>query len=83
MTPAVLPAGRREDEQCHEGDVDEEGGIDQAHGQQEGCVETALRLGLTGDSSDELCPGQAVADAGVDGSASQGDRSNLPAGRCS
>src|ERR1043165_2723932 len=39
-----------EDEQRHEGQVDEEHRLDQTDGQEEDRLETALGLGLTGDA---------------------------------
>src|SRR4051794_37962662 len=62
-----------EDEQRHEGEVDEEHRLDQTHRQEEDGLEAALRLGLAGDALDVGRAGKTVTDTGTDRTAGEGD----------
>jgi len=54
--------GENEDEQHGEGEVDEVHRLDQADRQEEQRLQPALRLGLAGDTGDQLATGEAVGD---------------------
>src|SRR3954453_19333229 len=60
-----------EDEQRHEGEVDEVHGLDQADGQEEEGGQPTLRLRLAGDARDQVPTGHAVTDGGADGAAAE------------
>src|SRR6187402_541010 len=62
-----------EDEQRHEGEVDEEHRLHQTDGQEEDRLQAALGLRLTGDTLDVGRTGEAVTDTGTDGATGQGD----------
>src|SRR5690349_15790634 len=62
-----------EDEQRHEGQVDEEHRLDQTHGQEEDGLQAALGLGLASDALDVGRAGQTVTDARADGATREGD----------
>src|SRR5579884_141993 len=70
---ALLALGQDEDEQGHDGQVDEVHGLDQTHDQEHGRVEPALHLGLPGDAGDGLATGQTVTDRRPDGSTAEGE----------
>src|ERR1044071_10472486 len=56
-------SGQHEDEQRHEGQVDEEHRLDQTDGQEEDRLKTTLGLGLTSNALDVGRTGQTVTDA--------------------
>src|SRR5581483_12371062 len=58
-----------EDEQGHEGQVDEVHGLDQTDGQEEDRHEAGLGLGLTGHTRDGLATRKTVTDGRTDGAA--------------
>jgi hypothetical protein len=59
-----LLAGCGEDEQCHDGDVDEERGFGEADGDQEGYEHSLLSLRLAEHARDELRAGDEGNDGG-------------------
>src|SRR6478752_7467373 len=67
------PSPEDEDEQRHEGQVDEEHRLDQTHGQEEDGLQAALGLGLASHALDVGRAGQTVTDARADGAAREGD----------
>ena len=69
----MAPGAEDEDEQRHEGEVDEEHRLDQTDRQEEDRLQATLGLGLTGHALDVGRTGQTVTDAGADGAAGQGD----------
>src|SRR5215468_12369435 len=71
--PESLLGGEREDEQRHEGEVDEVHRLDQADRQEEDAEQAALGLGLTGYAGDRRAAGEAVADGRADGAATEGE----------
>src|SRR6478735_12718195 len=66
-------SAENEDEQRHEGEVDEEHRLDQTDRQEEDGLQAALRLGLTGDTLDVGRTGQTVTDTGADRATGEGD----------
>src|SRR6478752_1516153 len=62
-----------EDEQRHEGEVDEEHRLDQTDRQEEDGLQAALRLGLASHTLDVGRTGQTVTDTGTDRAARKGD----------
>ena len=62
-----------EDEQRHEGQVDEEHRLDQTDRQEEDGLESTLGLGLTSYALDIGRTGQTVTDTGSDGATGEGD----------
>src|SRR3974390_2601231 len=64
--------GEHVDEHDHEEQVDEVHGLHQAHGQEEVLTRFGLDLGLSRNGGDRLRPGQAVANRGTDGTATEG-----------
>ena len=61
-----------EDEQRHEGQVDEEHRLDQTDRQEEDRLQATLGLGLAGHALDVGRTGQAVTDAGADRATGEG-----------
>ena len=58
--------GEHENEQRHEGEVDEVHRLNQTHGQKEDSEQPALRFRLAGDPADGGSTGKAVADRRAD-----------------
>src|SRR5262249_17841722 len=61
-----LRDGRGEDEQRHEGQVDEVGRLNQTNRDEERCEQPALRLGLPGDTRNQSVTRNTVTDTGAD-----------------
>src|SRR5262249_48748511 len=66
-----LLLGQNEDEQHREREVDEVHRLDQTHGQEEQCLQAALRFGLASHALDQRATGETVTDRSADGTAAQ------------